>query len=146
MSSYYFDATYLGKLFWKEPGSDEVLGFASKADELVCASHGRAEFYSIGFRKRRENLVRQEAIDAVFEQFNADLADGNIRLLSCTEAILDRVEFIFRTAPASVYLRAADAIHLATAAENGFAEVYSNDRHFLAAAPIFGLRGVNLFS
>jgi len=78
MISYYFDASYLGKLFWKEPGSPEVLEFASKADEIVCASHGRAEFYSIGIRKLRENLAHPEAIDVVFEQFNVDLLDGNI--------------------------------------------------------------------
>jgi len=85
MISYYFDASYLGKLFWKEPGSPEVLEFASKADEIVCASHGRAEFYSIGIRKLRENLAHPEAIDVVFEQFNVDLLDGNIRLISCTD-------------------------------------------------------------
>lgn len=44
----------------------------------------------------------------------------------------------------ATYLRAADAIHLATAVEYGFAEIHSNDKHLLAAAPLFGLRGVNV--
>jgi predicted nucleic acid-binding protein len=40
-----------------------------------------------------------------------------------------------------LFLRAGDAVHLATAAEAGFGEVWTNDRHMLAAARAFGLRG-----
>jgi predicted nucleic acid-binding protein len=110
----------------------------------VCSSHGRAEFYSIGFRKLREGSTVPSTLQTVFAQFNADIANGDIRLLPLTDAVLDRVESVFATAPATTYLRAADAIHLATAAEHRFAEVHSNDRHLLAAAPLFGLRGLNV--
>lgn len=144
MTWLFFDATYFGKLHWREPGSAEVLACAAATDELVCSMHGRAEFYSIGFRKVREGLAAPSSLQAVFAQFNADIATGDIRLLPLTDAILDRVESVFATAPATTYLRAADAIHLATAAEHGFAEIFSNDKHLLAAAPIFGLRGVNV--
>jgi predicted nucleic acid-binding protein len=144
MNQLFFDATYIGKLHWREPGSAEVLTCAATADELVCSLHGRAEFYSMGFRKVREGLAAPSTVQAVFAQFNADVAAGVIRLLLLTEAIVDRVESVFATAPATTYLRAADALHLATAADHGFAEIYSNDKHLLAAAPLFGLRGVNV--
>jgi predicted nucleic acid-binding protein len=144
MNQLFFDAAYIGKLHWREPGSAEVLTCAATADEIVCSLHGRAEFYSMGFRKVREGVAASSTLQAVFAQFDADVAAGDIRLLALTDAIVDRVESVFATAPATTYLRAADALHLATAAEHGFTEIHSNDKHLLAAAPLFGLRGVNV--
>jgi predicted nucleic acid-binding protein len=37
-----------------------------------------------------------------------------------------------------------DAIHLTCASSHGFQEVYSNDRHLLAAAHHFNLTGRNI--
>jgi predicted nucleic acid-binding protein len=144
MKQLFFDAVYLGKLHWNEPGSPEVNALASTTGQLVCSLHGRGEFYSIGFRKVREGHATPASLRGVFAQFNADLASETILLLPLTDAIIDRIETIFATAPATSYLRAADALHLATAAENGFTEIHSNDKHLLAAAPLFGLVGVNV--
>ena len=144
MTSLYFDTTYLGKLHWPEPGSREVTACAAVADELVCALHGRAEFHSISHRKLREGLADAHATRVVCAQYDADCASGAIRLLPLTDAIVDRVAQAFATAPSTAYLRAADALHLASAAEHGFTEIYSNDRHLLAAASLFGLHGVNV--
>jgi len=47
-------------------------------------------------------------------------------------------------APANIFLRSADAIHLATARELGESEIWTSDRHMLAAAPFSGLRGRTL--
>jgi len=45
------------------------------------------------------------------------------------------------TAPLDLFLRTADAVHLMTAYEIGEREVWTNDRHMLAAAAYFGLTG-----
>jgi predicted nucleic acid-binding protein len=46
--------------------------------------------------------------------------------------------------PDTAFLRALDAIHLTCAKDNGFSEVYTNDRHMLAGARYFQVQGINL--
>ncbi len=144
MSERYFDSTYLCKLRWPEVGSSEVIDCAANVDVLSCCLLGRAEFYSTGHRKAREGHVTAAQLAVVFDQFNQDCVVGALRLLPLTQAMFDRVEQVYRSAPTSIFLRASDALHLSCAAEHGFTEVYSNDRHFLAAAPLFGLQGINV--
>ena len=127
MNRLYFDANYLGKLQWSEQGSTEVAARASQAGDLYTAAHGRAEFYSIGHRKLREGKATAIILKTVFAQFDSELTAGKIVLLPLTAPIIDRIETVF-----------------ATAAENGFTEIYSNDKHLPAAAPLFGLTGVNV--
>ena len=57
---------------------------------------------------------------------------------------MTRLEYALNSAPDDTNIRAAHALHLACAAEHGFSEVYSNDRHFLTAAPLFGMKGQNV--
>lgn len=144
MSAAYYDTNYLLKLQIMEAGTAHVRSHAATVTAIYSAHHGRAEFASAAFRKVREGAATPADYKNLIAQFNADIAFGGIVLLPLTDAILNRVETVFTTAPSSTYLRAADAIHLATAAEHGFREIHSNDKHLLAAAPLFGLRGVNV--
>ena len=144
MSQAYYDANYLFKLQCVENGTAEVRAHAATVNILYTAANGRAEFASLAFRKVREGSATPSDFRLAIAQVKADAATGNLRFIPVTDAILDRVEQVFSTAPATTYLRAADAIHLATAAEAGFAEIHSNDKHLLAAAPLFGLVGVNV--
>ena len=43
--------------------------------------------------------------------------------------------------PLDVFIRPADAVHLATVQEIGERAVWTNDRHILAAASYFGFKG-----
>jgi len=73
--------------------------------------------------------------------FLEDLNNGVIAAVPVTERILRRIEAATRDLPPSCYLRTFDALHLVTAADSGFSEIWTNDRHMLAAAPHFGLVG-----
>ena len=140
----YFDTSYLYRIYSSEPGHEAVKELLGRASEVVSAWHARAEFASVLLRKRRENPEFSGALDALDAQFRQDRRDGLVRFLPLNEAVMRRLESTLRKAPSGTFLRAADALHLACAAEHGFDEVFSNDRHFLAAAPLFGLRGTNV--
>jgi len=146
MIAAYYDTAYLLKLYRSEPGSDAVRAHAATVDVLVCSLLGRAELIAAAHRKVREGTAIAAHVDALLAQVAADRAAGALVWLPIAEPHLDRVTVAFRHAPATVYLRAADALHLASAAEAGFAEIYSNDRRLLAAAPLFGLRGVDVIT
>lgn len=146
MIAAYYDTAYLLKLFRPEPGADAVRAHAATVDVLVCSLHGRAELIAAAHRKVREGSATPAHMEALLAQVAADQAAGALHWLPITEAHLGRVETVFRRASASVYLRATDALHLASAAEEGFTEIYSNDRHLLAAASFFGLRGIDVIT
>ena len=69
-----------------------------------------------------------------------------LHMAAVSRAILGRVRAKFETLPVRDFLRASDAIHLAIAIENGFRQLYSNDRNLLAADPHFRVRGVNVIN
>jgi len=142
----YYHTSYLLKLQITELGSAEIRAHAATALEIHTAHHGRAEFVAAAFRKVREGVASREDFHRLMAQFHLDITTTTVRLLPLTDSIIDRIESVFASAPPSTYLRAADAIHLATATAHGFSEIYSNDKHLLMAAPLFGLKGMNVIS
>lgn len=146
MKAAYYDTSYLFKIQCREAGASEVRAHSETVDVLYCSLHGRAEFVSAAHRKVREGSANPAQLQALMDQLAADTAARALRWLPITEKHIARVESVYRNAPASTYLRAADALHLASAAEQGFTEIYSNDRHLLEAATLFGLRGINVIN
>jgi predicted nucleic acid-binding protein len=140
----FFDTSYLVRLYLEDAGFEVVRELAGAKRALAAAWHAQSEVVSALHRAFRERGMEQSAFQAALEQFREDNQEGLFHWLPLTDGVLKRVEQVFWKAPASVFLRSADALHLACAAEHGFKDVYSNDRHFLAAAPLFGLRGVNV--
>ncbi len=139
----YLDTSYLVRLYWEEPGCDAVRELAA-SDHVCCAQHGEAELVAAFHRKLREGALPLRSYRAVLAQFESDQAADAFRWLPAGPAVLERVREVYADLPRAVFLRGADALHLATASVNGLKAVYSHDRHFLAAAGHFGLRGVNV--
>jgi len=67
-----------------------------------------------------------------------------VSFLPVTPELLKLSYSAYRNLPASLFVRSADCLHLCAPAAGGWKEIYSNDRHLLAAAPHFGLRPVNV--
>ena len=140
----YFDASYLVRLYYKDHGFEEVRHLAT-TDAIACAQHGQAEVVAALHRKCREGSLTTKAYQVVLEQFGADVKADAFRWFALSQTFLDRVRASFDRLLAEIFLRASD-IHLASASENSFRLIYSNDKNLLAARPHFGLRGIDVIS
>jgi predicted nucleic acid-binding protein len=139
----YFDTSYLVRLYYQDPGAEAVRILAA-SDHVTSAAHGQAEMMAAFHRKLREGAIRPAAYAALVGQVRAHIDAGAFRWLAQDQEIFSCIRQVYQRLPATVFLRAADAIHLATAAEAGFRIVYSNDAHLLAAAKHFGVEGKNV--
>jgi len=140
----YFDSTYIIKCYLAEPGSGEVLALAASHPGRACALHGRIEFWSGVKRHVREGNLSLSQAEGVWRQFVLDEAAGLWLFLPIERALIESACTRLAALPTGVLCRAADAIHLTCANGEGFTEIYSNDRHLLAAAPYFGLVAKNV--
>lgn len=92
-------------------------------------------------RQVREGRLTAVYAAEVIHNFRDDLANDIWTLLPLSTALLRQVDVEMSKLPAHLSLRAGDAIHLVSALDAGFTEIWTNDRHMLAAAPHFGLTG-----
>ena len=142
----YLDAAYIAKFYISEPDSGRVRSFLVTAPPAVSCVHAMAEVASVFHRKLREGTMPQPDFDFICAQFEADCQAGLWTWLPLLESLAHMTRRNIGKLPPTTFLRAADALHLACAADAGLKEIYSHDRHLLAAAPHFGLRGIDLIS
>ena len=139
----YFDTSYLVRLYFEDPGFERVRELAA-TDHVCCAPHGQAETIAAFHRKLREQAIPLKAYRGLLVQFEADNQAEAIRWLPSGPDAMTRIRQVYRDLPPDVYLRGADALHLAVAAVHGLRIVYSNDDRFLTAAKYFGVKGENV--
>ncbi len=139
----YLDSAYIAKLYLLEPDSLRVQAH-TKGQLIGCSALGKLEVAAVFHRKWREGLIPEANFRAYSRQFIADDESGLFRWYPVKNEMLQKATQQYQLLSQNLFLRASDALHLATASEGSFKEIYTSDRHLLAAAASFGLTGVKL--
>lgn len=140
----YFDSCYLAKLYLMEADSARVRAYAERSNGIACCAIGRGEVVATFHRHFRERRLTQREFRQLAAQVEADVNAGLWTELPVTSSLIEAQVHRMAMLPASVFLRASDALHLTCAAEASVHEVCSSDRQLVAAALHFDLRAVTL--
>jgi len=135
----YLDTSYIVKCYVAEPGSAQVLEWLAGRTGLVCAWHGRLEFFAAIHRHFQNRRLTATEKRRVLHQLAVDEEQGLWNWLPLSYPLVKQAcDVVSRLTPHAC-LRAADALHLVAATHAGCREIYSHDRHLLAAASHFGI-------
>jgi predicted nucleic acid-binding protein len=138
----YFDTCYIAKFYFNEPDSLGVRELVQEANAPILSSAwALAELHTVIHRRIREGGVKRDLGRAIAAQFLSHIQLGLWSLIPVSQALLLRASESVITAPADLFLRTGDAVHLTAARDSGVGEIWTSDRHMLAAAPYFGLEG-----
>jgi predicted nucleic acid-binding protein len=137
----YLDTAYIAKCYLNEPDAEPVRALLVGQSGLTSSEWCLAEMACIFQRHVREGGLKRAQAARLRKLFIGDVAGGVWNLIPVSRAVLATVQDRVGRLRHDVYLRAGDAVHLVSAKEAGFREVWTNDRHMLRAAAHFGLAG-----
>jgi predicted nucleic acid-binding protein len=104
------------------------------------------ELFAALKRHEREGNLDGDALQAVFALLDRDEERGLWRWIPVTDRLVRTACRRVRTVSGAEFVRAADALHLTCAADNGFDAIYSHDQRMLDAAACFGLEGRDILT
>jgi predicted nucleic acid-binding protein len=137
----YLDSAYIAKYYVNEPDSPAIRDLVERAPLVYSSTWALAEVLCTFHRKIRESSAMAHVVPELSRVFLDHVDEGLWNLIPVGEPLLRRAGSAALSSPPDVFLRAGDAVHLTTAKELGEKEVWTSDRHMLAAAPRFGLTG-----
>lgn len=137
----YLDSAYVAKYYVNEPDAAAVRKVIRRASHICSSSWALIEVTCVFHRHVREGYLTVAHAHELMDTFRSHVEADVWNLIPVTDALLRRTASLIRGLPPNVPLRAGDAIHLASALDAGEAEIWTNDRHLLAAANSAGLIG-----
>lgn len=137
----YLDSAYVAKFYVNEPDAAGVRDLIRRAPYVCTSSWAVLEVTCALHRHVREGSLTAAQARVLTETFEHHVESDVWNLVRVSDSLLKKGVVLIRGLPSSVPLRAGDAIHVATAIEVGEKEIWTNDRHLLAAATHFGIVG-----
>lgn len=138
------DTSTLAKYYIAEEGSGEVRRHLDRADQVVLSELARIELIASFHQRLRAKVWSQQDFVNTIQQFTHDDRNGFWIWLPLKENILEQATKTFITLSQDIFLRASDCLHLMTAIQHHFSEIYTYDRHQSQAAAAFGMVPVAL--
>ena len=138
----FLDTSAFAKLYVPEPESAALQNVVDAEDEVCASELVRVELASVFHRRWREGKWAQADFLAAIRQFTADDVGGFWTWIPLNSAIVEAGTKTYTTLPSDKSLRSFDCLHLVTAIQQNFADVYTYDTHQIAAAPALGLRPI----
>jgi predicted nucleic acid-binding protein len=100
----YLDSSYLVRLYVEDRGFEAVRELAA-TDTLACGQHGRAEIIVALHRKMREGGATKSEYRIALQQFLDESRAGAFTWAPLSEAVFERIEFVFASLPRTTFLR-----------------------------------------
>ena len=135
----YLDSAYIAKYYVNEPDAAAVRKLIRRASFICSSFWAVVEVTCVFHRHVREGSLTPAQGRELIDVFRGHVESDLWNLIPITDALLRRTATLIRGVPASVPIRAGDAVHLASVLEVGEPEMWTNDRHLLAAATHFGI-------
>jgi predicted nucleic acid-binding protein len=137
----YLDSAYIAKYYVNEPDAAFVRKLIRAATRVCSSAWALIEVTCVFHRHVREGSLTPAQGRELSDLFRGHVENDLWNLAPITDTLLRSSATLIRGLPKGVPLRAGDAIHLATALNVGEPEIWTNDRHLLAAAHHFGIAG-----
>src|SRR5579859_5316909 len=111
----YFDSAYVAKCYLQDPESNKVRELVKRVQQVYSSALCIAEVACALHRSVREKTITRDEASQLRDAFLLDVSDGAMKMIPVTEIILRTVETTIARMPDTVFLRASDAVHLASA-------------------------------
>ncbi len=137
----YLDSAYVAKYYVNERDATAVRKLIRRASHICSSYLAVVEVTCVFHRHVREGSLTPKQGHELTDLFRSHVEADIWNLISASDALLRRTATLIRGVSPNLPLRAGDAIHLATALDAGETEIWTNDRHLLAAAASVSLVG-----